>query len=715
MIVNQLQVVEIQKRYNWMRISKIEYDPTKSVEQNAKKNGVSIEGIRYYIKSMGIDRRYERKANIVEKIKDYLKKNPDATKNEVSKKLKLSINTVRQYWAVANGEEKLSDLSRKRLPKKTFDELDIHPYVIWDILHSENFTNEIIEPFFDSDCPLSVVMSKCGKTPIKPETDILEDYKPKKKCDVVSVLPYTDDIHVVVKACLDICKNKVALLMPMRFLSGTDSFKGIIKKNPPVRIYQNIGDVCRAKSVKTPKYSQSKSSEYVWCVWEKGHKGATEYKWMENRQEPLYSTKDFDEVEILGGMKFKPNEWHKYPLGKCIQFHSKAEPENRVLSNHEDCIINFKGVEFYGVEQLFHALQFSESPEIIKGMMRQNSTLKSKSFCKEIGDLRNWDARANCYRHIALCHFYKYLSYKPYRDRLRETYHHDLVECPNGHDDQFGAVQNLDTNIFEGYNCSGRTTMAVRDMMMKLENKAIEKETKRKGRELSDEEREAVYEALYARMRQKMDDDKTVIKESQKILEIIKKYKIPKVKKIRPEYEAPPTKDAETKCLILDFDNTLFDTSVDDDLRKNPKGGRNWDKIFATIPQYRLYDGWREVFDWAKENNIKIGIISEAKGELIEKTLEHYNLHCDSVVGGQQYYEKPNPLLFDWFTYNNLKINLSKENIISIGSTMIDEEMSRAANVRFVCAVWDSKESEALKQRCKTIESPLEIMELFND
>ena len=693
-----------------MRISKIEYDPTKTVEQNAKKNGVSIEGIRYYIKSMGIDRRYERKTNIVEKIKDYLKKNPDATKNEVSEKLKLSINTVRQYWAVANGEEKLSDLSRKRLPKKTFDELDIHPYVIWDILHAENFTNEIIEPFFDSDCPLSVVMRKCGKTPIKPETDILEDYKPKKKCDVVSVLPYTDDIHVVIKACLDICKNKVALLMPMRFLSGTDSFKGIIKKNPPVRIYQNIGDVCRAKSVKTPKYSQSKSSEYVWCVWEKGHKGATEYKWMENRQEPLYSTKDFDEVEILGGMKFKPNEWHKYPLGKCIQFHSKAEPENRVLSNHEDCIINFKGVEFYGVEQLFHALQFSESPEIIKGMMRQNSTLKSKSFCKEIGDLRNWDARANCYRHIALCHFYKYLSYKPYRDRLRETYPHDLVECPNGHDDQFGAVQNLDTNIFEGYNCSGRTTMAVRDMMMKLENKAVEKETKRKGRELSVEEKEAVYEALYAQMREKMDNDETVIKDTKKLFELFKKLKISKVRSRHPEYEAPPAKDMETKCLILDFDYTLFDTSADDDVRKNVKGERKWDKIYATIPKYKLYKGWKEVFEWAKENGIKIGIISEAQRELIEKTLEYFELECDAIIGYRPYYEKPNPALID---YAIQQLNVAKENMVSIGGTITHEVMSRNGNIRFVGALWDSKEAKELKKRGETIDNPLEIMELF--
>jgi predicted HAD superfamily phosphohydrolase YqeG/predicted NAD-dependent protein-ADP-ribosyltransferase YbiA (DUF1768 family) len=695
-----------------MRTSKIIYDETLTPAQNAKKNGVTIEGIRYYIKTRGIDRHHQRSANIVDKIKDYLKKNPNAKKVEVSKKAKISINTVRKYWDVAKGEKKLSEISRKRPPKKKFDDLDIHPYVIWDILHAEDFTDEITEPFYDADSPVWEVMRKSGKNPIKPDNEILDDYKPKKKCDVVSVLPYTDDIHVVVQACLDICKKKVALFMPLRFLSGEESFKGILKKHPPVRIYQNTSDMCRAKPVKVPKYSQSEASGYVWCVWEKGYKGATQFKWMENRQKPIYKTADIDEIEILGGLKFKPNEWHRYPLKECIQFHSKAEPENQVMSNHYDCIINFKGIEFHGVEQMYFALQFKDSPDIFKGLMQETKPSEVKSFCKPLDDYRDWDADAHCYRHIALCHFYKYLSFKPYRDRLRETYPHDLVECPLGHDDDYGAVQNLETNIFEGYNCSGRTTMAVRDMMVSLENKAVEKETKRKGRELSEEERETVYEALYAQMRQKMDNDETVIKDTKKIIELFKMLKIPKARSRHPEYKAPPVKDRETKCLILDFDYTLFDTSADDGVRKSAKGEKNWEKdIYPLIPQYRLYDGWREVFDWAKENNIKIGIISEAKRELVEMALEHFNLKCDVVIGYRPYYEKPCPILVDFAIQ---ELNVAKENMVSIGSTITDEVMSRAGNIRFVGALWDGKEAEELKKRGKTIDNPLEIKKLFN-
>ena len=696
-----------------MRTSKIKYDETLTPAENAKKNGVTIEGIRYYIKTRGIDRKHQRSANIVDKIKDYLKKNPNAKKVEVSKKAKISINTVRKYWDVAKGEKKLSEISRKRPPKKKFDDLDIHPYVIWDILHAENFTDEITEPFYDTDSPVWEVMRKSGKTPIKPDKDILDDYKPKKKCDVVSVLPYTDDIHVVVQACLNICKKKVALFMPMRFLSGEESFKGILKKHPPVRIYQNISDVCRSKPVDVPKYSQSEAREYVWCLWEKGYKGKSEHKWMDNQQKPIYTVEDFDEVEILGGIKLKPNEWHKYPLKNCIQFHSHAEPENQVLSNHEDCIINFKGYEFHGVEQMFFALQYKDSPEIIKGIMQKDAPKPVKKFCENLEDYSNWDADATRYRDIALCQFYKYLSYKPYRDRLRETYPHDLVECPRlGHDTLFGAVQNLITTDFEGYNFSGRTTMTVRNMMFSLENKAVEKETKRKGGELSDEEKEAVYEAVYAQMRKKMDNDETVIKDTQKLIELFKKLKISKVRSRHPEYKAPPVKDKETKCLILDFDYTLFDTSADDEVRKNAKGEKNWETdIYPLIPQYRLYDGWREVFDWAKENNIKIGIISEAKGELIEKTLEYFELQCDLIIGYRSFYQKPNPALID---FSIQELNVAKENMVSIGSTITDEVMSRAGNIRFVGALWDSKEADELKKRGKTIDKPMEIKKLFN-
>ena len=68
------------------RESRIQYNPALSVKENAKKNGVSEAAIRDYIKTHSIDRRYDRKQNIIEDCRKYLKKHPKATLDEIQKK-----------------------------------------------------------------------------------------------------------------------------------------------------------------------------------------------------------------------------------------------------------------------------------------------------------------------------------------------------------------------------------------------------------------------------------------------------------------------------------------------------------------------------------------------------------------------------------------------------------------------------------------------------
>ena len=44
-------------------------------------------------------------------------------------------------------------------------------------------------------------------------------------------------------------------------------------------------------------------------------------------------------VTILDNLPFTTREQFRIPVKECVQFHSKALPENQVLSNHYDCII----------------------------------------------------------------------------------------------------------------------------------------------------------------------------------------------------------------------------------------------------------------------------------------------------------------------------------------------------------------------------------------
>ena len=704
--------------------SRIHYNPSLTIEENAKNNGVSVDGIRYYIKSRGIDRNYERKVNTVEAIRKCIKKHPKATKAEVAKKTKLGINTISKYWDAANGKEEIkpTNFGREKQPKKKLRELNdyyaTHPSCTSDILREEKFHSEILEPFCGGGS-MSEVIKHQGYNVTSYDIvdrgygdvgDFFEEDFEKGKYDIISNPPYQEDLCKVVNRCLEICKNKVALLFPIRYLSGRERYNEIYKQHPPVRVYAYQERICIAKNGQFDKYEKGQNLEiYAWYVWEKGYKGKTELRWIHNDTRPIYKEGDFDEVKILGDVVFHPNEKCNYPLNDCLQFHSKAAPENQVLSNHYDCIIKFRGVEFYGVEQLFHALQFSDSPEAIRDIMAETNGTKAKSLCnKIIPEKRNWNWQQTRYRHIAICHLFKYLSFKPFRDRLRETFPEDLVECPNGNDRHFACVQDLNTNIFEGNNCSGRSEMIVREMMMRLENEAVEEEQKNLGRKLTAEEVEAAYQKVYASVREKMENDPVTIEDSQPVIDAIERYGISKERPRHPVYEPPIDKDKDSKCLLLDFDNTLLDTSPTSELRQ-AKGQKDWDAIYSKLPECHLYDGWEEVFAWIREQHIKVGIISEAKAELVERACAAFHIPYDTVVGYMQFYEKPNPLLVNFVLQ---KLNVTEENCIAIGDSPLDEKMYRGAKIKFYGAVWDSQTKDELGSR--TIETPRGIISIMS-
>ena len=91
----------------------IEYNPSLSVSENAKANGISVDAMRYYIKKNGIDRRYEQKTAIINMIIKYRRYYPDATPNEIARRTKKSVNTIKKYWDYAEGNDFLLPSSKR--------------------------------------------------------------------------------------------------------------------------------------------------------------------------------------------------------------------------------------------------------------------------------------------------------------------------------------------------------------------------------------------------------------------------------------------------------------------------------------------------------------------------------------------------------------------------------------------------------------------------
>lgn len=199
-------------------------------------------------------------------------------------------------------------------------------------------------------------------------------------------------------------------------------------------------------------------------------------------------------------------------------------------------------------------------------------------------------------------------------------------------------------------------------------------------------------------------------------IEYIKEYLIHRESSVsvvptKIDQVAEATGMGQCRALIIDFDKTLFNTSFGKEARED----KDWENVYTYIPQFELYDGWREVLKWCKENNVKVAIVSGAKAELINRTLEYHNVEVDAVVGFQLYQQKPSRRLVN----QALKKlgGVLRKNVLSIGNHILDKQMSYNGRVRFVGAIWDNEYPEHVEELKKgqTISSPSEVIDLLKE
>lgn len=277
--------------------SSIRYNANLSVKENAEINRVSEASVRYYIKSRGIDRRYENKAITIESIRKCLRDKPSATVSDIVRDTGYDKNTVRKYIDIASGAcsgdfLKAQSKGTKKQIREYHDFYATHPSCVSDILRVERFCRNILEPFCGTGSISEVVRAHghCvesydivdrgyGKV-----GDFFSTYFEPGKYDIISNPPYSGDLTAIVSRCIDLCKDKVALIMPLRYLSGKERYRNIYETHPPARIYVYVERIGIAKHGDFKKYSDAGANKeiYAWYVWEKGHTGATELQWIHN-------------------------------------------------------------------------------------------------------------------------------------------------------------------------------------------------------------------------------------------------------------------------------------------------------------------------------------------------------------------------------------------------------------------------------------------------
>lgn len=275
------------------RQSSIKYNPTLTVAENARRNGVSEAAIRYYIRTHYVDRGFDRKQVIIDDCRRYLQKHPGATWKEVQQNTGHSLSTIRRYRDYITTEKELIDFvsngTKKYQLRQANNYYVAHPSATQDILNVEKFANDILEPFCGEGI-MAEVMKKNGYS--VEAYDIIDrgygkvgdffkvDY-PEGKYDIVTNPPYDPGLNDIIKRCYKLCRKKVAMLLPVNYLSGLQRLEDIYKVIPPKVVYvyaNNIvigrnGDYSRAVGYKI---------NYAWYVWEKGYEGETFVRWIVN-------------------------------------------------------------------------------------------------------------------------------------------------------------------------------------------------------------------------------------------------------------------------------------------------------------------------------------------------------------------------------------------------------------------------------------------------
>lgn len=96
------------------RKSKIVYDPALTLKQNAEKNKVSIDAIKYFVKTRGIDREGDRQAKIIAQIREARKDHPEASISKLMALTGIGRYAITRYLPLVDGTGKVESKRPRR-------------------------------------------------------------------------------------------------------------------------------------------------------------------------------------------------------------------------------------------------------------------------------------------------------------------------------------------------------------------------------------------------------------------------------------------------------------------------------------------------------------------------------------------------------------------------------------------------------------------------
>ena len=159
----------------------------------------------------------------------------------------------------------------------------------------------------------------------------------------------------------------------------------------------------------------------------------------------------------------KESEIRFYGKESSLLFNSKGD--NFVLSNMFPCHLNYKGIDFQSVEQMFHWMIYSNNESIKRKILSCKGICNGfnvKRICEENIDKIDSDYDSKKYKCLSKCLEIKYEQCDEFRKIIDASWGKNLVEEAPW-DAEYGAMWHKEYNAYVGKNACGRLMMAVRD------------------------------------------------------------------------------------------------------------------------------------------------------------------------------------------------------------------------------------------------------------
>ena len=165
--------------------------------------------------------------------------------------------------------------------------------------------------------------------------------------------------------------------------------------------------------------------------------------------------------------------------------------------------------------------------------------------------------------------------------------------------------------------------------------------------------------------------------------------------------------DKKIRAVIFDFDLTLVDTTVFEEVKQYAIIHRDFSVLMDRIPYTKPYSGIRELISELRKRGILVLVVTNNKQSVAQSTLQYHGIKCDAIRGAQSIYGKRVPKSVRMLNLLK-KAAVNPEEALSVGDLPSDGVESNAVGIRFIGCTWGNNATNG-------INNPMDLIKIIDE